>query len=870
MCFQKKTIINKTGLGEEQYDALSTNQGNMGTQIEEGFVATGGKLDTISSNVDQFGRNIYDAASLVNTNTNTGFTNLTDLLGTYNQGMNDQFSNAAISMDHNAGLLSKNNTALRKLPSTISTGFTEMDARFDTVDDVTGDTNSTLDQGIDAMDAGFTQAQANRDQQAIDAKRLRDSGFEAATTEFNKGFEGASKQLTETQANVLGGQDNLGATLDTMQGSADIYAGQSLENQAALQKKQDGFVSSFDTYVDRYSDDTTLANQTRADLQLAQNNAAKALRTDIGNYAQAAAQGQDNINRNIGTLGEGSARGFEVLADTVQGGFSDTTAANQLESQNLSSRIGNVKSLLQTTGETIDATSREQYTALANSFDENGQLIANSVDAQGNTISRAMDDQGRIIETKFDGAGSEISKVQMDVETMLSNAEQYQSSLTGQISGLQEVTEGGFTGVDSALGTGFADTENSIVQGLQSQGANINNLFDTQGGVLQSQGADLLNVLSNQQGLDATLRNQATSISAAFSDTGQLIANTQDDLGNTITNSIDEQGNLITQKFDQTGRLIQDTSVNINEVLSSGLTNTSGQISDVQSALRNGFDTQSGTLSQQAKQILGVAQNIEQFDGDSRSQFADIASAFDDQGNLIQNSTDSLGNNILRQLDANGNLITQRLDQNGTVLETSNSNVSDALTAIQQQTGSLSDRIQLGFSDIDRGQQNLTDTVQTGQQGLMAETVNTQDMLGNTSRQLVRGFDETSGTLDIQTRDLANIASGQSDLDIRMRQDFKQVSNAFDDQGLLITNTVADNGTTISRAVDQNGNLLLRAFDAQGNRIGDKVLNINRTLFDLQNLQTQAGGNVSMGNLSAPMQGEIPTSGFASPFTTTR
>ena len=769
MCFQSKTIINKTGLGDDQYDALSTNQGNMGTQIEEGFVATGGKLDTISSNVDQFGRNIYDAATDVNTNTNTGFTNLTDLLGTYNKGMNDQFSNAAISMDHNAGLLSKNNTALRKLPSTISTGFTEMDARFDTVDDVTGNTNSTLVQSIDAMDAGFTQAQGNRDQQAIDAKRLRDSGFEAATTEFNKGFEGASKQLTETQANVLGGQDNLGTTLDAMQGSADIYAGQSLENQAALQNTQDGFVSSFDTYVDRYSDDTTLANQTRADLQLAQSNAAKALRTDIGNYAQASSQGQDNINRNIGTLGEGSARGFEVLADTVQGGFSDTAAANQLESQNLSSRIGNVKSLLQTTGETIDATSREQYTALANSFDENGQLIANSVDAQGNTISRAMDDQGRIIETKFDGSGAEISKVQMDVETMLSNAEQYQSSLTGQISGLQEVTEGGFTGVDSALGTGFADTEREIISGVESLG--------------------------------------------------------------------------------------QETSA--------GLTN-------LQSVLNTGFDTQSGTLSQQAKQILGVAQNIEQFDAGNRSQFAEIASAFDDQGNLIQNSTDSLGNSILRQLDVNGNLITQRLDQNGNVLETSNSNVSDALTAIQQQTGSLSDRIQLGFSDIDRGQQDLTNTVQTGQQGLMAETVNTQDMLGTASQQLRRGFDETSGTLDIQTRDLANIASGQSDLDIRMRQDFKQVSDAFDDQGLLITNTVADNGTTISRAVDQNGNLLLRAFDAQGNRIGDKVLNINRTLFDLQNLQTQTGGNVSMGNLSAPMQGEIPTSGFASPFTTTR
>ena len=84
MCFQKKTIINKTGLGEEQYDALSTNQGNMGAQIEEGFVATGGKLDTLSGDV-----------AGINTNTNTGFTNLTGILGQYGDTLTQGQTDAA-------------------------------------------------------------------------------------------------------------------------------------------------------------------------------------------------------------------------------------------------------------------------------------------------------------------------------------------------------------------------------------------------------------------------------------------------------------------------------------------------------------------------------------------------------------------------------------------------------------------------------------------------------------------------------------------------------------------------------------------------------------------------------------------------------
>jgi hypothetical protein len=103
-----------------------------------------------------------------------------------------------------------------------------------------------------------------------------------------------------------------------------------------------------------------------------------------------------------------------------------------------------------------------------------------------------------------------------------------------------------------------------------------------------------------------------------------------------------------------------------------------------------------------------------------------------------------------------------------------------------------------------------------------------------------------------------------------MRNEFRQLGQAFDDQGNLIQNSVMENGTTVSRAIDDNGNLMLRSFDAQGNRMGDQVMNINRSLNNLAQLSTIQGANTSMGNLSPAMSNAAPSTGFASPYATTR
>lgn len=748
MSFNKTTEVTQTGLGDDQFATLQTNQGNLGTQIEEGFSGAGTKLDNVSAGITGLGTNIDNLGTTVNENTNTGFSNLSDLLSSYGdtltQGQTDAAAGRKTYYDNMLTALQNNTGGLQ---TALDTGFANAAGRFDDIDQSTSNIQTSVDQGFEDATADRTQMQTDIN----DAFATQNTGLGEAFTglgeDIGTAFDTTNTNITNAQSALQEGQTGLEGNLSDLSGNLDAYGTSLVQGQEDMSANQDAFQSSFDDYVDRYSDDTTLANQARADIATAQANATDRLREDIGNYAQATAQGQSNLGKRLGDLGEGTAAGFEVLSGAVEGGFSDVSASDQLAQQNLSDRIGNVKSLLETTGDNLDANTKAQYQALSDSFDANGELIANSIDAQGNTISRAMDEQGNIIETKFDGAGNEISKVQMDVDTMLANAETYQNSLTGQLSGLGD-----------AIGTGFMDTENTLLQGINAQGA------------------------------------------------------------------------------------------------------------DLQSIINTGFDAQAGTLSSQATDLLGVASTLENFDAGMQGQFRDIASAFDDQGNLIQNSTDTLGNTIMRQIDASGNLITQRLDSNGNVLDQSSSNINDALAAIQSSTGSLSDRISAGFQDVASGQADIT----AGQEGLMAESAASQGMLRDQSTAIMQGFNSADGKMDTQIRDLARVAASQGDIALENRQEFKQIGDAFDDQGNLIRNSIDANGNTVSRAIDNNGNLLLRSFDVNGRAIGDKVMNINKSLNQLAQLPYMAGANTSMGNLSPAMKANVPQGGFMSPFAQTR
>ena len=174
------------------------------------------------------------------------------------------------------------------------------------------DTSGNLGLGIGSAQAAA--AQADRNTQFADTGEALNAGFGAATD-----------QLTETQANVMAGQTGLGATLDTMGDTADIYAGQSLDNQAAIQSGIDTQASTFDNYIDRYSDDTQFAQDNRRDLASAQSNFADEMADNAAMY-------NDNVGQKL------QAQQLQLAAIRDQQ-LSDAAAAAEATYQNSLSQL---------------------------------------------------------------------------------------------------------------------------------------------------------------------------------------------------------------------------------------------------------------------------------------------------------------------------------------------------------------------------------------------------------------------------------------------------------------------------------------------------------------------------------------------------
>lgn len=586
------TNVTNTGLGDDQFQTLADNQSGISKQI--GTASKEAKTYYDGFNTKFAG--LDKSVSGLSTSMADQFKNTNDAMAKYNTALGGRFDSVDKANTANFNALKDVQGTANTISKDVTTGFADQGKRFDTLDQATTDLETGINSGFKDQAAAFSDLNTNvRDNRTALEGQLSE-GFADTGDALTKAKTDISGQLTNTQANVLGGQQDLSTALNDLSGTNDIYFDTLATGQANLQSGQDEFRTNFDSYVERYGQDTTLANQTRADIQTAQANAADRIREDLGNYAQATATGQANLSGQLGDVANATGNELDRLGSTVEGGFAATSMQSQQAQQNLTTRLGNVKNLLQQTGDNIDAQTKAQYQSLTNSFDAQGNLIANSIDEQGNTINRSMDDQGNLIETKFDQTGQQIGQTNTNVNQLLSNAGQYQQQITQTMA-------------------------------------------------------------QNQQGL---------------------------------------------------------------------------------------------------------------------------------MGQMDQNQTAAMG----------------QYDQ-------------------------LSQKLAGGFQNL-----NQADVT--------------------------------------QARDLARVAAAQTDMDMGMRQNFQQLGDAFDDTGNLIRNSIDAQGNTISRAVDQNGNLLLKSFDVTGREIGNKVININRSLNDLSNMNNVAGANVSMGNLSPAMQGTVPTSGLMSPFSTTR
>ena len=345
--------------------------------------AIGKNLDTGFADVTTGIAGVNTGIAGVNTGLNTGFSDITSALDTFSNKQTAGFDTVNTNMGTNAAAI---NAGISGLQTGQDAGFADVGTRFDTVDQANVNMQTAVDQGFQDQAQGFTDVNANMSA-GFDANAAAvNTGFTDAATALAQGFGDASTQLTNTQANVLEGQQGLGTQLDTMGATADAYAAQSLTNQDALQSGQDSFVSSFDTYVDRYSDDTELAQNTRADIQKANANANQALRNDMARTANAEEVKAAEIARNVQAIQINQAKNAAVEA-----------ASNP----------------------NLDQGMRQNFANLGTSFNNNGALIPTTVDRAGNRIVRSLDNQGNLILNSFNSLGQPIGTQNINIAQSL-------------------------------------------------------------------------------------------------------------------------------------------------------------------------------------------------------------------------------------------------------------------------------------------------------------------------------------------------------------------------------------------------------------------------------------------------------------------
>jgi|13_taG_2_1085334.scaffolds.fasta_scaffold00211_4 hypothetical protein len=391
------------GLTDEQYQNLMGGIGSptiAGVDGADPTAATGlyNEAATIGTNMDTgfagVNTNITDSIAGVNTGVNTGFADLTTLLDQYKTDQTNQFGAVNTAMADNTANI---NTGLGTLQTSQDAGFNNMGTRFDTVDTAGANLQTAVDTGFQDTAATLSNTNANINTGFADANTAMAGGFADTQAGITSAADAASTQLSGVSDDVMAGQRGLATDLGTMSANQDIYAGSVLGNQEALAGTQDTFQSNFDDYVERYSDDTRLAQDTRADMQRANANANLALRTDIGQQADMA-----NVQ----------------AAETAR----RVQAVQINQAKDLAMQVANNGG--------VDAGTRQNFANLTTSFDNSGNLIPSSVDGAGNRVNRAIDQQGNLVLTSFNNLGQPIGNQSINIAQSLSVLEQLNKNNT--------------------------------------------------------------------------------------------------------------------------------------------------------------------------------------------------------------------------------------------------------------------------------------------------------------------------------------------------------------------------------------------------------------------------------------------------------
>jgi len=338
------------------------------------------------------------------------------------------------------------------LEGTTNTGFADVGGRLDTVNSTLGDVQGSVDTGFADVGQKFTDlgegqtgiqntisdlgGAVNERINTVDS--TLDTGFAGVNENVNTQFNAQNQNLTDLSANVLGGQTNLQSYLEGMSDRSDTYYGGLAEGQAGIMGGIGGMQTGLNDFRANYDANTTLANQTRAELldtvtggftqtgdtiRQGFNDTSRNMDT-ISSQVDAQSQQADSLARQSQASAQESSRDFTSSIRELSLGIQADSREKAIAQNDVVQRLNTVKQVLATQGENLPQQLRQQYTMLSQSFDQNGALISESLDEQGNVTRRAMDDQSNVIASQFDQQGDMLGRTSFNVNTLLKQMDQ--------------------------------------------------------------------------------------------------------------------------------------------------------------------------------------------------------------------------------------------------------------------------------------------------------------------------------------------------------------------------------------------------------------------------------------------------------------
>ena len=873
------TNVTETGLGDDQYDALVENQGFIRDDIASGVQAGQDRFDDVDDTLE-------DGFGATQDRFDTVEESLTGISGDLETGFADVITAGET-------LATDVDSRLTQTDENIDTGFTTLGESFDTgvetintnVDARAGELSDTLDTRFDTVDdtleTEFGGLDTRLDTDFENVMTGQEEGFTAVGEQLTDAETNLSGQLTDTQGKILDATTVVKDLVEKYGGDASLYYEALAQGQSDLLTGQGTMQDAFDSFRTDYDDNTTLANQARADLASTVVGGFETVNETLGNQGTAigdvasdvagvqagvddvaadVVSGAETTEENFGDV----ARGLSGISDDVEGvsgqvtDFEDDTEANfgtvatdiasgeaatsteaEANRSAFKKKLNDVREILQDDNVSLDANVADVYTDLANSFDETGTLITETVTGSGTTITRALSDQGELFIKEIAANGATLDQQTLDINSLLSNVDTFQTEVQTQ----------------------FIDIFGDATAAAESR-TTILSAFDTTSNLISQLGTSV----------SADLADNFTALSNAFDATGNLIRSDIDANGNKVTRELDAAGNLITTSIDANGNVLNESVTDIAS-LSTQMNQLQNGLGDQLVSAFDGIQQSSDELKVNLIGNLNGLKNIMQTQGGNLSEeltdkFTALSASFDENGDLVRSAVDENGDFVFREINKQGELVINTVDDaTGRLIESDKFNAKLLTEDLDSKFGSTEEFLQA----IDRSMTQFGDDFQ---QGLLGMASGLDEGFAARFDELEEG-QKTSQDLfkDRLTQVKALLEEDVADLDDGLRNRMTALSNAFDGEGRLIANAIDANGNLLQRQIDEQGNLILTTFSRlNGRALDQQALSIDRMINEIGNRSFMSGSNANMGGRSPTQGAPAPASvysGFASPYAQT-